>query len=92
MIENIIMPPFGQWLTRFTDAVIVKFFGNPLPIDQSVLINLIFRCTFADHQSAIVIQIGFADAITGSSAHQCSPLGHQHYIRNWFGFLKKIHE
>ena len=30
MIENIIMPPFGQWLTRFTDAVIVKFFGNPL--------------------------------------------------------------
>ena len=86
MIENIIMPTFGQWLTRFTDAVIVKFFGNPLPIDQSVLINLIFRCT--DHQSAIVIQIGFADAITGSSAHQCSPLCHQHYDPHWLGFFK----
>ena len=23
------MPPFGQWLTRFT-VVIVRFFGNPL--------------------------------------------------------------
>ena len=37
MIENIIMPPFGQWLTRFTDAVIVKFFGNPLaPTHRSI--------------------------------------------------------